>query len=171
MAVLCRVETAARRLTDSIARAITERRTGFSDYEAGDFLAGRMECDGPDAADVPFYTDGGPTEWLDPFIPKTPAPPAGEQPPGVGSSPTGAGAAAPILDERPRPLHYVTDGKRGIHSGNGTTSDLFYAAANQLAHLRERYLSGQPDALQHQYLGELIPELRDRAAQYEAIQD
>ena len=35
-----------------LGRAVDEKRTGFSDYEAGDFLAagGRMECDGPDAA-------------------------------------------------------------------------------------------------------------------------
>lgn len=35
-----------------LGHALDEKRTGFSDYEAGDFLAagGRMESDGPDAA-------------------------------------------------------------------------------------------------------------------------
>lgn len=107
---LCRLDVAARRFADRIARATAERRSGFSDYEAGDFLA-----------DLAVWHRGGePAEWLGPvpsatrhprsafglsteaprsaaemWQPQTPAPPAGKQPPGAGRPPAGVGAAAP----------------------------------------------------------------------------
>lgn len=195
---------------------------------------GRMESDGPDAADVlvsaeerdevlaPWYSDGGPTEWLGdknfagtaaslaggesfphvgrvssfgntacqggqelaPRLPVTPINPAGaaaqsgvggtKTAPGVPSPPVAADAPGrchpPGADQgQPAELvHLVTDGVTGIHSGDGDTSDLLYAAANQLANLRDVYSC---DSIQHRYLGELIPDLRDRAAQFEAIGD
>lgn len=51
-AILAQIEAEALKFLDRLGRALDEKRSGFSDYEAGDFLAagGRMECDGPDAA-------------------------------------------------------------------------------------------------------------------------
>lgn len=160
MQLLCRLDVAARRFADRIARATAERRSGFSDYEAGDFLA--------DLAG--WHRGGEPAEWLGPvpsatrrprsafglsteaprsaaemWQPQTPAPPAGEQPPGAGSSPTGVGAAAP--PDRP-------------------TSELLTSAANWI----DSELDGVP-AEEWPTSRALIVELRDRAAQFEAIED
>ncbi len=54
--ILAAVEWLAKRIRDNahvFAEYLAEMRTPFSDSEAGDYLAGRMECDGPDAAEVP----------------------------------------------------------------------------------------------------------------------
>lgn len=73
----------------------------------------------------------------------TSAPPAGE-PTGAGSSPSGTGEAP----------------------AERATSALLYAAANQLE--KARHATG---SIGYLYLGELIPELRERAAMFEKIEN
>lgn len=79
------------------------------------------------------------------LFPQTPARPSGEQPTGAGPNPpSGTGAAAPYQP----------------------TSELLFAAANQLDKAR-----GHHGSIGYLYLAELIPELRDRAAQFDAAGD
>lgn len=54
MRLLAEIEAEFWKFIDRVGQALDEKRTGFSEYEAGDFLTaqGRMECDGPDAAQL-----------------------------------------------------------------------------------------------------------------------
>lgn len=54
MRLLAEIEAEFWKFIDRLGQALDEKRTGFSEYEAGDFLTaqGRMECDGPDAAQL-----------------------------------------------------------------------------------------------------------------------